>query len=500
MNAIPPSTERRSCEPPPCSVVRLDSTVTPPPPDSDAASAPEAKPGGRLSEGRSGEDGVDPRNAADVAHNAADAGPGSSANPPQPWWRAVGPALVVAAVVLGPGSILTASKVGCGFGADLLWVVGLAALLMMGVTATAATLGCRLPHTLGTELTHRLGRPAAIAVGGVLFLLVLSFQGSNNMAVLAGVEAMLGRSLSPMLACGVLLALNGLLIAVLWRSRRLYRPIEVLMKVIVGAMVVGFLVNFLAARPDLVALLGGLVPRWPADLPEGWLPVRQGEQVVDPLRPVTALVATTFSVAAAYYQAYLVREKNWTAADLRTGLLDSLLGIAALGLATSLVMLTAATVLHGDVPPESLTDLAAVASQLAPAFGPASEWLFAFGVLGGAFSSFLGNAIVGGTLLADGLGQPSRLDDRACRWATTAALLGGALPAAILSSGATDRIGAIVWLQSVTVLGLPLLAATLLYLAIASEARVQKWAIAATAVGTLVAVVLALRTAYALTL
>ena len=37
--------------------------------------------------------------------------------------RTLGPALIVASVVLGPGSILTASQVGASFGYELVWVL-----------------------------------------------------------------------------------------------------------------------------------------------------------------------------------------------------------------------------------------------------------------------------------------------------------------------------------------------------------------------------------------
>ena len=43
-----------------------------------------------------------------------------------------------------------------------------------------------------------------------------------------------------------------------------------------------------------------------------------------------ALVGTTFSVAGAFYQAYLVREKGWTIEDSKRGLIDSVEGIVSL--------------------------------------------------------------------------------------------------------------------------------------------------------------------------
>ena len=42
--------------------------------------------------------------------------------------KAIGPAIVISAVVVGPGSVTTASQMGANYGYQLLWVVVLAAL------------------------------------------------------------------------------------------------------------------------------------------------------------------------------------------------------------------------------------------------------------------------------------------------------------------------------------------------------------------------------------
>ena len=59
-------------------------------------------------------------------------------------FRALGPALIVASVVLGPGSILSSSKVGAAYGFSMVWVLLVAAGLMMGMVALGARLGVSL--------------------------------------------------------------------------------------------------------------------------------------------------------------------------------------------------------------------------------------------------------------------------------------------------------------------------------------------------------------------
>ena len=77
-------------------------------------------------------------------------------------WRyfiALGPAFIVASVVLGPGSILASTKVGAGFGLSMVWVLGVAVLMMMAIVALCARLGVIYSRTLCEELAVRLGVP-----------------------------------------------------------------------------------------------------------------------------------------------------------------------------------------------------------------------------------------------------------------------------------------------------------------------------------------------------
>ena len=80
--------------------------------------------------------------------------------------RSIGPAIIVAAVVLGPGSILTSSKVGAQFGWFGVPVLMVAVILMIGMVALSARLGVVYRNSLCDELALRLNRPVAVAVAG----------------------------------------------------------------------------------------------------------------------------------------------------------------------------------------------------------------------------------------------------------------------------------------------------------------------------------------------
>ena len=47
------------------------------------------------------------------------------------WWETIGPGLITACVVIGPGSILTSSQVGARHGFSMSWIVIVVTFFMM---------------------------------------------------------------------------------------------------------------------------------------------------------------------------------------------------------------------------------------------------------------------------------------------------------------------------------------------------------------------------------
>jgi Mn2+/Fe2+ NRAMP family transporter len=429
------------------------------------------------------------------------------------WLKSIGPAIIIASVVLGPGSILLSSRVGAEYGYGMLWVLVLAVAMMVGLVALCARLGVIQDGSMCDELSESLGRPVTAIIGLVFFLIVALYQTSNNIAILAATEPIFehltGRPAEGSALQGrvvpivLLLVFNGLILGILYGFRGLYKKIEVLMKVVIGLMVLAFFVNMFIARPDFVAALGGLVP----DFPQGGLMphvVFDGTKnlINDPLWAVQGWVMTTCSVAAAFYQGYLVREKGWTKDNVKEGLTDSFVGIITLGVLSMMIMMTSAAVLYGKVDSQQLRSVSDVANQLEPTFGPVATWLFSLGIFAGAFNPFLINAMIGGTLFSDSLGLGAKIDMKWPKLLTTAALLVGMVAAIFSISTGTSTINIIVFAQALTVLGVPVLALAILFLAMRAKARatglIPFWMKLFCALTSVLMIVLAFRTAYRL--
>ncbi|MBP7052632.1 MAG: divalent metal cation transporter [Phycisphaerae bacterium] len=388
-----------------------------------------------------------------------------------PWWRSIGPALITACVVFGPGSLLISSNVGAKYGYELLWLLVVTGVLMGTFTTMAARVGAVGGATPCTLIAGRLGRPVAAVVGFNLCLICAAFQFSNNLAVAAafdslGVTRLFGdparmtAQTQSVISTGLLLAFNLLVIGSIFALRHVYKALERIMKIMVAVILACFLVNLLLIHPDIRQILGGLIPGVPEGLSLA-LPTRTAGGVQDPLVLVAGLLGTTFSVAAAFFQGNLVREKGWTVRDYDRSIGDSIVGVAVLTCVSAVIMTTSATLLQG----RQANDISVLATQLKPLLGPVAGVLFSVGLLAVAMNPFVINAMIGGAILADGLGKPARMSDPWSRRFTVVVLLIGMGVAMIVLHTPVEKIDAIIFGQAMTVIGNPLMAAAILWLA-----------------------------------
>ncbi len=362
------------------------------------------------------------------------------------WWRvfrSLGPGLVTACVVIGPGSILTSSKVGAAEGYSKVWVVVLAVVFMMTYTSMAARLGVVTQESTSGLIARRIGRWLAVLIGLGVFFISAAFQFGNNLGVHSALTTYIRFDYWVVL-------FNALTLAFLFGFENLYRAVERLMAFFVGVMLLAFALNLYLARPHL------------GQLARGFLPL---EGISELGLPLLGLVGTTFVISAAYYQSYLVRFRGWQVENLKTGLIDARVGSVIMLVITVMIMSTAAAVLRG----RELEDVGQVAQQLYPLFGEKGRAIFCVGLFSAAFSSFLVNSMIGGFILADSLGLGDTPTHRWPRIFTAAVLLSGMGVALFVIKTGTRPVGAIVAAQAVTVLAAPLMAFALLWLANSRE-------------------------------
>ena len=368
------------------------------------------------------------------------------------FWQSLGPSIITAAVVIGPGTITTASKLGAAEGMSMLWVVLVAASFMMLFTSMAARIGVMNEDSPLTVVSKVYGRWLAVLMGLLSFIVAASFQASNYIACGAALDSLTdGKELLGLPAQQfwmVVVALGAL--TFVFAAKQLYKFLERVMMALVGLMVLAFAINLVLSKPDMGQFVEGL---WPS----AWKPANQGL--------IIAMTATTFSVIAALYQATLAHQKGWRKDNLTTATCESMVGITVLGAISMMVMMTSAATLRGS----EITNAGDLAAQLEPALGSFAVVLFGMGFLAAGFSSTVINAMIGGGLLADGVGLKADMNALPNRVFTTVAMLVG-FYAAWVQLRSNSPLDGIVQAQQLTIVAVPLVAFMLLNMA--SDSRV----------------------------
>lgn len=317
----------------------------------------------------------------------------------------IGPAFIVGATVIGPGSVTLMSTTGAKYGYSLIWLSLLSGALMAGFLALFMRFGIYCEDTFLGLTAKRLGRWYAALCGIALFAVCAAFQFGNALGVTAGTKALIG---------GVWpyvwpVAFTAAALVFLFGFKTIYFIIEKMMVFFLLLMVLAFLINLVWARPNLPAVLrGALVPSIPKEEID-WV-------------TVSGLVATTFIIASAFFQSYLVKAKGWTEKDLRRGIADTVMASIALTLIGAMIMTTAAAVLY---PSDRDIDFPMMISQLNSAFGPFARLIFSIGFWAAAFSSFVTNSLAGGVMLNDGLGLGGKINSTSTKSMAAAVLLIG---------------------------------------------------------------------------
>jgi Mn2+/Fe2+ NRAMP family transporter len=347
--------------------------------------------------------------------------------------KSLGPGFIIASVVLGPGSIAVASRIGSERGYAFLWVIVLAAISMVVYTSMAVRFGVTNNQSILQSIAGKYGRWFAVLIGISSFLSASSFQFGNNLGIGIGMHGITGIDERVWPIVFTLMA-----VVLLFWAKNLYKVLEKLMMVLVMVMILAFFINLLLTKPDV------------GQLAKGFLPLSLKMEHLD---IIAALVATTFAMNGAIYQSYLAQDKGWKIANLKRGLNDTYMGIFFLALISILIIITSAAALH----PMGITvnSAADMALQLEALFGSYAKIIFSLGLCAAAFSSLMVNAVIGGGLLSDGLGLGRTMNEKMPKIFTAIILVLGMLVALFFKG---DVIYALILAQASSILAVPLIA------------------------------------------
>lgn len=348
------------------------------------------------------------------------------------WLGSLIPGIITVAIIFGPSKITITSKLGAQFGYALLWIIPVAIFFLVIYTGMSARIGLATSNSLLTTIRNLWGAWASKVIGIGIFMVTASFQAGNAIGSGIAIAELSGTS---MVIWVVLTSITGILLLF---AKQFYKVLSNLMILAVVLMLLAFLITSIIAKPSLTGIAGGFVPSLPS-----------GSEGL-----VIAFMASCFSIVGAFYQAYIVQQRKASLSlKGQEEMKDrSLTGMILLGIMSAAVMVCAGAVLfHTQTPINSAADMG---RALEPLFGNGATKLFLFGLFGASFSSLVGNATLGGTLLADAFGWGQNLNDKKVKLCIASIIIVGAV-VAIGYGGAPLQL--IVLAQAVTVFVVPVI-------------------------------------------
>ena len=314
----------------------------------------------------------------------------------------LGPAAMVTAAFIGPGTVITASLAGANFGFALLWALLFAVIASLILQEMTARLGIITGQGLGESIRHVFSQPLP---RGVAILLVVSaivignaaYQGGNISGAAMGINSLFATSSAKDIGLNPWpLAIGGIAFLLLWFGD--YLRIEKVLVGLVGLMSVAFIVTFILSKPDLGALFGGLfIPSLPT-----------GSRLT-----VIALIGTTVVPYNLFLHSASVAQKWKGEKSLPLARRDLLVSIPLGGLVSIAIVATAASAFFGQQ--IQLKNGAMVAASLRPLFGDWASLFMGLGLFAAGISSALTAPLAAAYALSGILGLDSKEQRRGMR-------------------------------------------------------------------------------------
>ena len=309
--------------------------------------------------------------------------------------KRIGPGIILAGVVIGPGNITTSAMIGANYGYSMLWLI--IPIGFMGITFMLTSY--RISMLTGMPIIHAIrhyyGNAAAVIVGAATFLSCLFFTMGNITGTGAGMNLMLGMNWK----LGSLLMIAVIMIC--YFTKGVYSKVEKIITLCILGMIICFYATLVATGGPAWGELGKGLVRWK---------IADGS-----LTTALAYVSTNAAITAGIYGTYLGVEKKWKREDLFNGIMlaDAIAHVLAVILISSAIVLVGAIVLHPTG--TAISAPAQLGELLVPFLGSAAPVVMGIALLAAGFSSLLGNTQRGMVLLAAGIDKPVELESRFIR-------------------------------------------------------------------------------------
>jgi NRAMP (natural resistance-associated macrophage protein)-like metal ion transporter len=355
-----------------------------------------------------------------------------------------GPAILVTAAFIGPGTVTVASKAGAQYGFVLIWAVLFSVMATIVLQEMAGRLGVVTGGGLSRAMSKSLSNP--ILRWGILALVLLAifvgnaaYQTGNILGAASGVVALneipvenigesnrstgsaaLATDTSIINQNSLVVIIGVVALVLIWIGR--FKVLQIVLTGLVALMSGLFLIAAVRSNPDWSQVANGFVPSIPKD--SLWV--------------VVGLIGTTVVPYNLFLHASAAAERWGDSGSaspnettdvavgdrIRSSRLDTMLSVLIGGLVTIAILVTASVAFHG-VAEKQFGSVKDIAIQLEPALGSWAKTLFAIGLFSAGLTSAITAPIAAAYAASGCFGWSGKLSDWRLKLTATAVVAAG---------------------------------------------------------------------------
>ncbi len=288
-------------------------------------------------------------------------------------FKNIGPATLIAAAFIGPGTVTLCSIAGVEFGYHLLWAMLLSIIATIVLQEMAARLGIITQKGLSEVLQNEIKNPIFRIFSIVLVISAIvignaAYEAGNISGGVLGLAAIIPNSkfeIASFTFNYLIFIIGFLAFVILYISN--YKIIEKILIILVVLMSFSFVVTAIITKPDVSLIIKGIfVPK----IPDG------------SLLTIIGLIGTTVVPYNLFLHASLAKEKWFTKEDLPLARKDTFIAVILGGIVSMSIIIAASasnlTSVHNAI------DLA---KGLEPLYGNAARYFLAIGLFAAGITS-----------------------------------------------------------------------------------------------------------------
>lgn len=285
----------------------------------------------------------------------------------------LGPAFIASVAYVDPGNFATNIQGGSAFGYTLLWVILASNLMAMLLQTLSAKLGIASGSNLAEHCRNEFSRPVVYSMWVLMEFVAMATDLAEFLGAAIGFNLLFG---FPLIIGGLLTAICTFLI--LGLERYGFRPLELVITVLVSVIAVSYLIETILDRPDFgVLLYHSVVPKFSGS---------ESVLLAAGILGATVMPHAIFLHSALTQERIVVKEPGKLRKLFRFEVLDVTIAMGIASLVNMAMLVMAAATFYR----QGLTTIATIEDAyltLQPLLGKAAGWIFAVSLLAAGLSS-----------------------------------------------------------------------------------------------------------------